>query len=64
MQDNDFFLLQDLYVDHLAIIEGIYFTHRDIDVMACVLNVRGTSKISSLLRVSPHTVVTHVRNIM
>ncbi len=64
MRINNLFFLQDLYTDHLATIEGIHFTHREIDIMACLLHVRGTSKISSLLVVSSHTVVTHVRNIM
>jgi DNA-binding CsgD family transcriptional regulator len=64
MQNNDFSLLQNLYTDHLAHIEGIHFTSREIDVMACLLKARGTSKISSLLEISSHTVITHVRNIM
>jgi len=64
MQDNELFLLQNLYNNHLETINNISFTHREIDVMACLFNLRGTSKISTLLRVSPHTVVTHVRNIM
>lgn len=64
MQNNDFSLLQDLYTDHLAHIESIHFTSREIDVMACLLKARGTSKISSLLKISSHTVITHVRNIM
>lgn len=64
MKNNDFLLLQDLYKDHLATIEGIHFTSREIDVVSCLLKVRGTSKISSLLGVSSHTVITHVRNIL
>jgi len=54
MENNDFSLLQDLYTNHLATVEGIHFTSREIDVMACLLKLRGTSKISSLLEISSH----------
>jgi DNA-binding CsgD family transcriptional regulator/ABC-type dipeptide/oligopeptide/nickel transport system ATPase subunit len=64
MQDSDFFLLQELYTNQLATLEGTNFTQREIDVMACLVHARGTSKIASILAVSSHTVVTHVRNIM
>jgi len=43
---------------------GIHFTRREIDVMACLLHARGTSKIASLLNISPTTVVTHIQNVM
>jgi DNA-binding NarL/FixJ family response regulator len=64
MKNNDFSLLQVLYTDHLANIEGIHFISREIDVRACLLKARGTSKISFILEISSHTVITHVRNIM
>ena len=64
MQHNDFSLLEVLYENHLATIEGIHFTTREIDVMACLFQARGTSKIASLLRLSPHTVITYIRNVI
>lgn len=43
---------------------GVCFTQREIDVMACILHVRGTSRIASLLSISPRTAETHTFNIM
>lgn len=64
MQDNDLLLFQDLYTKHLTLIQNIHFTQREIDVMACLLHARGTSKIASLLAVAPSTIVTHIQNVM
>jgi len=64
MQNNDFLFSQDIYTQRLAVIENINFTSREIDVMACLLNARGTNKIASLLSVAPNTVLAHVRNVM
>ncbi len=64
MQNGDPLFIQRLYADHLAIIEGIRFTPREIDVMACLLNVRGTSKIASLLSLAPNTIFAHTRSVM
>lgn len=63
MQDNGFFFPQMLYVKHLTTINGIHFTQREIDVMACLLHVRGTSKIASLLNIAPSTVITHMQKV-
>ena len=64
MQDNEGFFPQDIYVEYLAVINKVHFTRREIDVVACLLKGRRTSKIASLLDVAPSTVVTHIRNIM
>src|SRR3990167_10468766 len=55
---------EDLYTGHLSSINGIQFTRREIDVIACLLNARGTSKIASFLSIALRTVMTHMRNIM
>jgi len=55
---------EDLYVAHLTTLNGIPFTRREIDVIACLLNARGTSKIASFLSIALRTVMTHIRNIM
>ncbi|MBX9621556.1 MAG: tetratricopeptide repeat protein [Alphaproteobacteria bacterium] len=45
-------------------IDGVYFTEREIDVIACLLNGRRGSAIASVLSIAPRTVTTHLRNIM
>ncbi len=61
---KDFPFYEDLYTQHFASINGINFTRREIDVIACLLNARGTSKIASFLSIALRTVITHTRNIM
>lgn len=50
--------------EELKIINNINFTPREIDVMACLVSARGTSKISSFLSIAPKTVVNHIHNLM
>lgn len=57
-------LPKDLYASHLEKINGIAFTHREIDIIACILAGRAAKKIASLLSISPKTVENHTRNIM
>lgn len=64
MQGNDFLLLHDTYAKQLATINGVSFTRREIDVIACLLSIRGTNKIASILSIAPNTVLVHTRNIM
>jgi tetratricopeptide (TPR) repeat protein/DNA-binding CsgD family transcriptional regulator len=64
MQETNLIVTQDFYEKHLSTINSVRFTSREIDVVACLLSARGTSKIASLLAVNPRTVETHVRNIM
>lgn len=52
------------YSNHLASISGIKLTHREIDIIAFILNGRSAKKIASFLDISPKTVETHTRNIM
>jgi len=54
----------DVYSENLDSINGVNFTRREIDIIACLLCARGTSKIASFLSISPKTVVNHIRNIM
>lgn len=64
MQESEVYFIQDIYTEHLTIINGVSFTRREIDIISCLLSARGTSKIASLLCISPKTVVAHIRNIM
>jgi tetratricopeptide (TPR) repeat protein/DNA-binding CsgD family transcriptional regulator len=64
MQNNALFLPQAIYLRYLIVMDGIHFTRREIDVMACLLYARSTGKIASLLDVAPTTVTTHITNIM
>ena len=55
---------KEIYNKQLNLIEGIKFTYREIDIIACILHNRGEKKIASLLLISPRTVNTHIHNIM
>lgn len=61
---TDYRKQEELYENYLAVINGIKFTFREIDLIACIINNRGEKKIASLLSVSPRTVSAHVYNIM
>lgn len=63
MQEMQSFFPDDLYSQHLSTIRNIPFTHREVDVMACLLGGRKTSKIAYLLSVNPRTVETYIQNI-
>lgn len=45
-------------------ISGIKFTHREVDILACLLGRRTAKKIALFLSISPKTVENHIRNIM
>lgn len=45
-------------------IEGVKFTHREIDIIACLLQGRTQKTIAHFLSIAPRTVETHLRNIM
>ena len=64
MQDIDVLFHEEIYSEHLSTISGIKFTPREIDIIACLVSARGTSKIASFLSIALRTVVTHIRNIM
>lgn len=69
MEENEARFTQDIYSEHLTTFNGIKFTPRQVDVIACLASMKGTKKIAELLsfysrQVSPHTVRTHIQNIM
>lgn len=45
-------------------INGIGFTPRELDILACLLGGRSAKKTASFLAISPRTVEHHLRNIM
>ncbi len=64
MKKTQTLLPQHLYQKHLSTITNTHFTNREIDVIACLLSARRTSKIAQFLSIDPRTVETHIRNIM
>ncbi len=55
---------EELFKKYLTTIQGVKFTFREIDIIACILNNRGEKKIAIICGISPTTVSTHSRNIM
>ena len=49
---------------HLEPINGVSFTKREIDVIACILSGKSVKKIAQFLSISPRTVENHVHNIL
>ena len=45
-------------------INGVRFTDREIDIIACLLSRKAYKKIASILAISPKTVEMHIHNIM
>lgn len=64
MQKIEALFSQDLYEKHLSTLNNIHFTKREIDIMACLLSGRRTSKIAYFLSINPRTAETHIRNVM
>lgn len=52
------------YYNRLKIINGVKFTHREVDVMACLLSGKGSKTIAQFLSIEEKTVETHKYNIM
>ena len=51
--------------EHLETFQGIKLTHREIDVIACILNGRTSKKaMAEFLSIEPRTAETHVRNVI
>jgi DNA-binding CsgD family transcriptional regulator len=44
-------------------INAIRFTPKEIDVIACIINLRSDKKIANILSIAPSTVATHIQNI-
>src|SRR5436190_21266292 len=63
MQGANQLFRQGKLVEDLSVIKEISFTPREIDIISCLMHMRGPHKISSLLVISPNTVVAHIRNI-
>lgn len=53
----------DIYYAHLKVLNGISFTPREIDIIACILNGRSAKTIPALLSIAPKTVAAHMENI-
>lgn len=50
---------------HLELFQEIKLTHREIDVISCILNGRTSKKsMASFLSIEPRTAETHVRNLI
>jgi len=49
---------------HLETINGVDFTHREIDIIACILSGKTAKKVALFLSISHKTVENHIRNIM
>ncbi|MBW8308740.1 MAG: tetratricopeptide repeat protein [Candidatus Paracaedibacteraceae bacterium] len=64
MIDNQEGFLDRTYIKQLYTINGIKFSQREIDIMACLLNGRTPKGIASFLSISPRTIETHIRSIM
>jgi len=62
--DPTLILPQVLYLSSLTIINTIPLTHREVDVISCILSGRTIKKIGDFLSISPKTVENHIRNIM
>src|SRR5437762_2614272 len=62
MEKKKIILPLDLYYKHLIKINEREFTPREIDVISCILNRRGSS-IAPFLSIGQRSVETHIRNI-
>lgn len=60
---HDIFLhsINDLQLEAIG---GVEFTHREVDIIACILSGKTAKKIAAFLSISPKTVENHIRNIM
>jgi DNA-binding CsgD family transcriptional regulator len=55
---------KEIYGKETGTIGGVYFTRREIDTIACIINGRTVKKIGSLLSISSKTAENHIRNVM
>lgn len=54
---------EKVYKENLTLINGIKFTFREIDILACILHIRGDKKIADICNITTATVSTHINNI-
>jgi DNA-binding CsgD family transcriptional regulator len=64
LENEEINLPQETYLKHSSTINGVKFTHRELDVIAFIISGRSSKKIAALLSISPRTVENHTRNIM
>ena len=64
MQETDIFFPQEFHKRYLSSIGYVHFTHRELDIMACLLKGQSTGKMALFLSVAKSTIETHKRNIM
>jgi tetratricopeptide (TPR) repeat protein/DNA-binding CsgD family transcriptional regulator len=63
MTKNKPLLPSEIYQTKLQAINGVKFSQREVDVIACILEMRTTKKIAQLLSIAPKTIESHIRNI-
>ncbi|WP_032113943.1 tetratricopeptide repeat protein [Candidatus Paracaedibacter symbiosus] len=63
MQENKIIPTHELYYEHLTQINGIDFTHRKIDIIACFINSKRPNEIAHFLSISKKTVSTYTNQI-
>ncbi|MEN8235946.1 MAG: tetratricopeptide repeat protein [Pseudomonadota bacterium] len=56
-------VFEDLYSKHLNVIQGIEFTRRQIDVMACIVSGWDVKSVAARLAIAPSTVETHINTV-
>lgn len=54
----------DVYLEHLETINGIHFTRREMDIIACMTAGRSAKRTATILSISPKTIENYTRNIM
>ena len=45
-------------------IKGITFTERELDIIACIMHLKGSKKIAQILGISPRTIEGHIQNLL
>ena len=53
----------EIYKNHLKEMDNIYFTAREIDIIACFIHNRDGQNIASILSISSRTVAAHIYNV-
>ncbi len=64
MQNKKINIPQWIYLNYLKTINGVKFTRREIDVIACILSGKASKIIATFLSIAPKTVEAHTHNIM
>ncbi len=64
MPDKKDGISKDLYSNHLKVIQGIEFTRRQVDVIACIVSGWDVKSVAARLAIAPSTVETHIQSIV